>query len=87
MNWIILSSFIISLLLSPYSSTQVFASSLSSESNLSQRKYNNSLKGNNYFLAFLKNSNAATAISADKIINDKIRQRVVGKGFADIRFL
>jgi len=87
MNWIILSSFIISLLLSPYSSIQVFASSLSSESNLAQRKYNNRLKENNYFLAFLKNSNAATAISADKIINDKIRQRVVGKGFADIRFL
>ncbi len=88
MNRIIFSSFIISLTITCTLSTiHVFASSLSNISDQIQRPYQKELPEKDYSLAFLKNSNSATAISADKIINDKIRQRVVGKGFADIRFL
>ena len=88
MNWIKFSFFIISIsLASSLTTIQVFASSLSNTSNKIQKTYQKELLEKNISLAFLKNSNAATAISADKIINDKIRQRVVGKGFADIRFL
>ena len=87
MNWIIFSSFIISLLFSPLVIIKVFANSLSNDSIQTYKSNKRKLLESDSTFAFLKNSNAATAISADKIINDKKRQRVVGKGFADIRFL
>ncbi|MED5579563.1 MAG: LPS assembly protein LptD [Nitrospinota bacterium] len=78
---------IISLLFSHLTNIEIFANSLLNPSKEITNNYARNFKESSGPLAFLKDSNAATAISADKIINDKIRQRVVGKGFADIRFL
>ena len=38
-------------------------------------------------LRFLRDSTAAAAISADKLLEDRERKRVIGRGFADLRFL
>ena len=38
-------------------------------------------------LRFLRDSTAAAAISADELLEDRERKRVIGRGFADLRFL
>ena len=38
-------------------------------------------------LRFLRDPSAAAAVSADQLVEDRERQRVVGRGFADIRYL
>ena len=38
-------------------------------------------------LQFLQNPSAAAAITADELLEDRERKRVIGRGFADIRFL
>ncbi|MFC1492122.1 LPS-assembly protein LptD [Nitrospinota bacterium] len=38
-------------------------------------------------LRFLRDPTAAAAISADELLEDRERKRVIGRGFADVRFL
>ncbi len=38
-------------------------------------------------LQFLRNPNAAIAITADELIEDRERQRIIGRGFSEIRYL